>query len=89
MSEHMKTAEEIIAYLEAELAEASEIHKQAQGNNAQEALFYLIKKNTITGLLEGINDPHVEEKLEKPHNWRKDGLYASEEVRNFVRMLGY
>ena len=54
MSEHMKTVEEIIAYLEAELAEASEMHKQAQGNNAQEALFYLIKKNTITGLLEGI-----------------------------------
>ncbi len=50
----MKTAEEIVAYLEAELAEATEMHEQAKGNNAQEALFYLIKKNTITHLLEEI-----------------------------------
>ena len=89
MSEHMKTVEEIIAYLEAELAEATEMHKQAYGNNAQEALFYLIKKNTITGLLEGINNPHVEEKPEKPRNWRGDELYTSEEVINLVRKFGY
>lgn len=50
----MKTAEEIIAYLEAELAEANEAHEQAKGNNAQEALFYLVKANTITHLLEEI-----------------------------------
>lgn len=50
----MKTAEEIIAYLEAELAEATAMHKQAKGNNAQEALFYLVKVNTITHLLEEI-----------------------------------
>ena len=29
----MKTAEEIIAYLEAELMEATEMHEQAKGNN--------------------------------------------------------
>ena len=50
----MKTAEEIIAYLEAELAEATEKHEQAKGNNAQEALFYLVRLNTITSLLENI-----------------------------------
>ena len=50
----MKTAEEIIAYLEAELAEASEMYKNAKGNNAQEALFYQIKANTNMGLLEEI-----------------------------------
>lgn len=50
----MKTAEEIVAYLEAELAEASEKHKQAKGSNAQETLFYLLRENTITYLLEEI-----------------------------------
>ncbi len=50
----MKTAEEIIAFLEAELAEAEEMHMLAKGNNAQEALFYLVKVNTITHLLEEI-----------------------------------
>jgi hypothetical protein len=54
----MKTAEEIVAYLEAELAEASEMQKKAKGNNAQEAVFYLIKANTITGLLEEIKGGH-------------------------------
>ena len=56
----MKSAEEILAYLEAELAEASEIHKKAKGNNAQEALFYLIKANTILGLLEEIKGEPIE-----------------------------
>lgn len=50
----MKTAEEIVAYLEAELAEATAMHEQAKGNNAQEALFYLVKVNTTTHLLEEI-----------------------------------
>lgn len=54
--DEMKTADEIIAFLESELAEASEMHKQAKGKNAQEALFYLIKANTITDLLEGIKE---------------------------------
>ena len=50
----MKTAKEIIAYLEAELAEANEKHTQAKGEKAQEALFYLIRANTIRYLLEEI-----------------------------------
>ena len=50
----MKTAEEIIAYMEAELAEAHKMHNQAKGKNAQEALFYILKATTITHLLEEI-----------------------------------
>lgn len=50
----MKTAEEIILYLEAELAEAYELYDQAKGKNAQEALFYNLKAMYITHLLEGI-----------------------------------
>ena len=50
----LKTAEEIIAYLEAELAEAYELHDKAKGKDAQEALFYILKATTITHLLEEI-----------------------------------
>ena len=50
----MKTAEEIIALLEAELAEAYELHDQAKGKDAKEAFFYLLKATTITHLLEEI-----------------------------------
>ncbi len=50
----MMTAEAIIAYLEAELAEAYELHDQAKGKDAQEAFFYLLKATTITHLLEEI-----------------------------------
>ena len=52
----MKTAEEIIALLEAELAEAHELHEQARGKDAQEALFYILKATTITHLLEEIKN---------------------------------
>ena len=52
----MKTAEEIIAYMEAELAEAYELHDQAKGKNAQEALFYNLKAMFITHLLEEIKE---------------------------------
>ena len=44
----MKTAEEIITYLEAELAEAHELHDQAKGKDAQEALFYILKAKFST-----------------------------------------
>ena len=47
----MKTAEEIIAYLEAELAEAHEMHDQAKGKDVQEAMYHLIRAITITHLL--------------------------------------
>ncbi len=50
----MKTAEEIIAYLEAEYAKALDIHEKAKGNNAQEAVTYLIKAISIQQLLEDI-----------------------------------
>lgn len=50
----LKTAEEIIAYLEAELAEAFEMHDWAKGKDAQEALFYIMKATAITHLLEEI-----------------------------------
>lgn len=50
----MKTASEIIAYLEAELAEAYELHDQAKGKDAQEALFYMLKATTLEHLLEEI-----------------------------------
>ena len=52
----MKTVEEIIAYMEAELAEAFELHDQAKGKDAQEALFYILKASFITHLLEGIKE---------------------------------
>ena len=48
------TAEEIIALLEAELAEAYELHDQAKGKDAGRALAYLLKATTITHLLEEI-----------------------------------
>ena len=50
----MKTAEEIIAYMEAELAEAYEAHDLAQ--DKQERLFNLIKASTIEYLLEEIKE---------------------------------
>lgn len=50
----MNTAEEIIAYLESELAEAYEMHNQAKGKDAQEALFYILKATTIENILEEI-----------------------------------
>ena len=50
----MKTPEEIIALLDAELAEAYDLHDQAKGKDAQEALFYILKATTITHLLEEI-----------------------------------
>ena len=50
----MKTAQEIIALLEAELAEAHEMHDAAKGKDAQEAFFYILKATIITHLLEEI-----------------------------------
>ena len=48
----MKTVEEIISYLESELAEAHEAHDLAQ--DKQERLFHLVKASTIVYLLEEI-----------------------------------
>ena len=48
----MKTAEEIVKLLEGELDEAYELHEQARGKDAQEALYHLIRATTITHILE-------------------------------------
>lgn len=50
----MKTVEEVIAYLEMELAEANEMHDHAR--DKQERLFHLIKASTIVYLLEEIKE---------------------------------
>lgn len=50
----LKTAEEIIAYMESELAQAHEDHDQAQ--DKQERMFHLIKASTIVYLLEEIKE---------------------------------
>lgn len=48
----MQTVQEIIAYLEEELAAACEMHDQAE--DKQERLYNLIKVHTITSILEEI-----------------------------------
>ena len=50
----MKTAEAIIALLEAELAEAYEMHDQARGKDATQAYAFLVKVTTIEQLLDEI-----------------------------------
>lgn len=52
----MKTAAEIIAYLESELSEAYEMHDAAKGKDAAQALAYLLKATTILQLLEEIKE---------------------------------
>ena len=52
----MKTAQEIIAYLEAELTEAYELHDAAKGKDATQAFAHLIKATVITHLLEEIQE---------------------------------
>ena len=48
----MKTVDEIIAHLQMELAEAYEMHDQAQ--DKQERLLHLIRAHTLEQLLEEI-----------------------------------
>lgn len=55
----MKTAEEIIAYLEAELVEAYEMHDAAKGKDAAQAFAHLLKATTIHHLLEEITDKEI------------------------------
>lgn len=50
----MKTAEAIIALLEAELAEAYEMHEQARGKDVAQAFAFLVKATTIEQLLDEI-----------------------------------
>lgn len=50
------TAQEIIALLEAELVEAYEMHDEAKGQDAQMALYQIIRATTILHLLEEIKE---------------------------------
>lgn len=50
----MKTAAEIIAYLEAELAEAYELYDLAKGKDPEQALANIIKATTISHILDEI-----------------------------------
>ena len=49
--------EEVIEYLEAELADANTRFELARGKDAQEALCQLIKSSTIQKILEDISTP--------------------------------
>ena len=48
------TATEIIAFLEAELVEAYEMHEEARGKDATQAFALLVKASTIETLLDEI-----------------------------------
>ena len=50
----MKTAEEIIVYLEQELADAHTIYDLLKTEDKQRAMYHIIKVATITELLEEI-----------------------------------
>lgn len=50
----MKTAEEIIGYLEIELAEAYEMHDQAKGKDTAQAFAFLVKATAIEQMLDEI-----------------------------------
>lgn len=50
----MKTSEEIITYLETELAEAELVYDLLKTEDKQRAMFHLIKMATITEILEEI-----------------------------------
>lgn len=63
----METAEEIMVYLELELADAYEMHEQAKGKDAQAALHHLIRASTIQALLDGI-------KADKPKTKEPQGI---------------
>ena len=52
----MKTAEQIIELLEAELAEAYELHDQARGKDAAQAFANMLKATVITHILEEIKE---------------------------------
>lgn len=61
----MKTAEEIIEYLETELADAYIAYDETKGKEAQKALEYITKAITIQNLFEGIQTEKA--KPQEPH----------------------
>lgn len=50
----MKTVEEIVEYLEMELAEAQVVYDLLKTEDKQRALFHIVKVATITEILEEI-----------------------------------
>lgn len=50
----MKTAKEIIEYLENEMVYCMEMHQESKGKDATDALQYIIQAVTIEALLEEI-----------------------------------
>ena len=54
----MKTAEEIIAYLEAELAEAYEVYDAIKGKDARAAQYHMTKISVVLDLLEEIKEQY-------------------------------
>ena len=52
----MKTVGQIITYLETELTDAYEMHEEARGKDAQQALIHLIRATTILNILEAIKE---------------------------------
>lgn len=50
----MRTAEQIIEYLEAELAEADKLHEASRGVDAQQALIQLIRATILMKILDDI-----------------------------------
>ena len=76
----MKTAEEIIEYLEAEIAEACELHKQAEGKNAQETFTHLLKATIIEQILDRIKERETEPPKPQPKESNETNDY-------FTKML--
>ena len=64
----MKTAEEIVIYMEREFVEAHEKHEQFKGQDAQQAYIHLIRATTIQNLIEGIKAVEVQPE-ENPHQF--------------------
>lgn len=62
----MKTVEEIMIYMEQELAEAHEAHEQFKGQDSQQAYIHLIRATTIQNLIEGIKADPVQPEEEPP-----------------------
>ena len=52
----MKTAQEIITYLEAQLDEAINLHDEAKGKDANQAFANMVKAYVISELLDEIKE---------------------------------
>jgi hypothetical protein len=50
----LKTVEEVIKYLELELAVAHELYDEVKGLDPRKAMIHMVRVSTITNLLEAI-----------------------------------